>query len=82
MTNQEESVASARLKSIVERVERLEEEKAGLSQDINDIFAEAKGSGFDVKVIKHILKLRAMDAEKRKELETILETYKAALGME
>lgn len=74
-------VAVDQLKSIIGRVEKLEEEKAGVSADIRDVFAEAKGNGFDVKAIKAIIQLRKMDASEREENETILDTYKRALGM-
>lgn len=74
-------VAVDQLKSIIGRVEKLEEEKAGVSADIRDVFAEAKGSGFNVKAIKAIISIRKMDASEREENETILDTYKRALGM-
>jgi uncharacterized protein (UPF0335 family) len=69
------------LKSIVERVERLAEEIKGLRSDTNDIFAEAKGNGFDVKALRQIIRLRAEDPNKRAEREAILETYMNTLGM-
>lgn len=74
-------VTSAQIKAIVERVERLEEEKKTISDDIRDVFAEAKGNGFDVKALRTIIKLRKQDANERAEEETILETYMQALGM-
>ena len=74
-------VAVDQLKSIIGRVEKLEEEKAGISADIRDVFAEAKGNGFDVKAIRSIIKIRKMDASEREEQETILDTYLNALGM-
>ena len=74
-------VAVDQLKSIIGRVEKLEEEKAGISADIRDVFAEAKGNGFDVKAIRQIIKLRKMDASEREEQETMLDTYMRALGM-
>lgn len=70
-----------RLKSYCERVERLEEEKKGLASDIKDIYAEAKGCGFDAKTIRKLVKLRAMDENKRREEEEILELYKNAIGL-
>jgi uncharacterized protein (UPF0335 family) len=73
--------ASAQLKSIIDRVERLEEEKAGLASDIRDVYAEAKGNGYDVKVLRKIVQIRKMDADKRREQEAVLETYMHALGM-
>lgn len=74
-------VAGARLKSIVERIERLTEEKEALQEDIKEVFAEAKGTGFDVKAVRKIIRLRKMDAEKRREEDEILELYKAAIGL-
>lgn len=74
-------VAVDQLKSIILRIEKLEEEKAAISDDIKDVFAEAKGNGFDVKALRQILKLRKMDAQEREEEETILDTYLRALGM-
>lgn len=73
---------ASRLKSLIERVEKLEEEKTELSSDIKDIYGEAKATGFDVKIIRKIIRLRKLDIEKRQEEEMLLETYKAALGME
>jgi len=75
-------VAGKRLKSFLDRVERLEEDKKGLADDIKDIYAEAKGVGFDVKTMRKILKLRKMETEKRREEEELLELYKAAIGLE
>lgn len=74
-------VAVDQLKSIISRVERLEEEKAGIAADIRDVFAEAKGNGFDTKAIRQIIKLRKMDASDREEQEAALDTYRRALGM-
>jgi len=81
MSNRPGGVAVDQLKSIIGRVEKLEQEKAGISADIRDVFAEAKGNGFDVKAIRQIIKLRGMDASAREEAENILDTYKHALGM-
>jgi uncharacterized protein (UPF0335 family) len=75
------SNVNAQLKSIIERVERLEEEKAGIAEDIKDVFSEAKGNGFDVPTLRKIVRLRKMDANERAEQETILETYMRAMGM-
>ncbi len=69
------------LKAFIERVERLEEEKKTISDDIRDVYAEAKSSGFDVKALRQIVRLRKQDTDERKEYETILETYMHALGM-
>jgi len=74
-------VAGKRLSSFIERIERLEEEKASLAEDIKEVYAESKGLGFDVKTIRQIVKLRKMDAEKRREGEELLDLYKAAVGM-
>jgi uncharacterized protein (UPF0335 family) len=71
-----------RLQSFIERIERLEEEKAALASDIKDVYSEAKGTGFDTKIMRQILKLRKMDRDDLQEQETLLELYKAALGME
>ena len=73
--------AKDQLKAFVERVERLEEEKKTISDDIRDVYAEAKGNGFDVTALRTIVKLRKQDADERKEQEAILETYMHALGM-
>jgi uncharacterized protein (UPF0335 family) len=69
------------IKSIVERIERLEEEKKTIADDIRDVYAEAKGNGFDVKALRAIVRLRRQDPQERQEAETILETYMQALGM-
>ena len=69
------------LKAFVERIERLEEEKAALAGDIKDVYLEAKGTGFDVKVMRQVIRLRKQNVNERKEMEAVLETYLAALGM-
>ena len=74
-------VAGQRLNSFIERIERLDEEKTALMEDIKEVYAEAKGVGFDVKVMRKLIGLRKMDTEKRRELEDVLELYKAAIGM-
>jgi uncharacterized protein (UPF0335 family) len=74
-------IAGNRLRSFIERVERLEAEKAILMEDIKAVYAEAKGTGFDVKTIRKIIGLRKVDAEKRREAEEILDLYKSAIGM-
>jgi uncharacterized protein (UPF0335 family) len=74
-------IAGERLKSFVERIERLEEEKKAISEDIKDVYAESKGNGFDVKALRTIIRLRKQDPNERQEQETILETYMHALGM-
>lgn len=73
--------AKDRLKAIVERIELLEEEKKALSDDIRDVYSEAKGNGFDVKALRTIVRMRRQDANERAEQESILETYLQALGM-
>lgn len=73
--------AKEQLKAIVERIERLEEEKKTIADDIRDVYAEAKGNGFDVKALREIVKIRKQDANERAEHETILETYMLALGI-
>ena len=74
-------LAIDQLKAIIGRVERLEEEKAGIAADARDVFAEAKGNGFDVKAIRQIIKIRKMDAQEREEANHMLDTYMRALGM-
>jgi uncharacterized protein (UPF0335 family) len=73
--------AKDQLKAIIERIERLEEEKKTISDDIRDVYAEAKGNGFDTKALRTIIRMRKQDANERAEQETILETYMQALGM-
>ncbi|HZL31297.1 MAG TPA: DUF2312 domain-containing protein [Pseudolabrys sp.] len=73
--------AKDQLKAIVERIERLEEEKKATSEDIRDVYAEAKGNGFDAKALRAIVRMRKMDSDERREQEEILETYMHALGM-
>ena len=73
--------AKDQLKSIIERIERLEEEKKAIADGIRDVYAESKGNGYDVKVLRMIVRMRKQDANERQEQETILETYMQALGM-
>ncbi len=73
--------AKDHLKAFVERVERLEEEKTAIADDVRDVYAEAKSSGFDVKAMRTVVRLRKQDVNERKEQEAILETYLHALGM-
>ncbi|HZS63740.1 MAG TPA: DUF2312 domain-containing protein [Xanthobacteraceae bacterium] len=73
--------AKDQLKAVVERVERLEEEKKAIADDIRDVYAEAKAHGFDIKALRTIVRLRKQDVDERKEQEAILETYMHALGM-
>ncbi|MCE9521569.1 MAG: DUF2312 domain-containing protein [Alphaproteobacteria bacterium] len=73
--------AKDQLKSIVERIERLEEEKAALSGDIKEVYAEAKGNGFDTKIIRKVVSIRKMDSAEREEIDALLDLYLSALGM-
>ena len=80
-TVQTGGIAADRLRSLIERIERLEEEKKALSGDIRDIYAEAKSAGFDVKIMRAVIKLRKMNAADRDEQEFLLDTYKKALDI-
>jgi len=75
------NVTAEQLRSYIERIERLNEEKANIAADIRDVFAEAKGNGFDAKVMREIIKKRKKKAHEREEEEILLETYQRALGM-
>lgn len=81
VTATQDTVAAAELRQLIERIERLEEEKASLQDDIKDVMAEAKGRGYDTKAIRAIVRLRKKDPNERQEEEAILELYKNALGM-
>ncbi|KXV68287.1 hypothetical protein AD952_14670 [Acetobacter cerevisiae] len=74
-------VSAERLRSIIERVERLEEERKELAGDVKDIFTEAKSAGFDVKVIRQLIKIRKMEPSEVEEQETLLDIYRRAIGM-
>lgn len=74
-------VAADQLKAFVERIERLEEEKSAISDDIKDIYSEAKGNGYDVKVLRQVVRLRKQDNNERQEMEALLDLYMHALGM-
>ncbi|PLW76826.1 DUF2312 domain-containing protein [Cohaesibacter celericrescens] len=74
-------VAADQLRALVERIERLEEEKKAISDDISDIYSEAKGNGYDVKVIRQVVRLRKQDSNEREEMEALLDLYLHALGM-
>ena len=76
-----ESVARDQLRSIVERIERLEEEKKAIADDIREVFAEAKANGFDIKVLRQVLRLRRQDVTERQEQDAIRDLYLHALGM-
>lgn len=75
------SFAAGQLRSLIERVERLEEEKAALAADIREVFAEAKGTGFDTKIMRQLIRIRKMDKADRQEQEAIMDLYMSALGM-
>ena len=81
ITETSQTVAAGQLRAFIERVERLEEEKKTIADDIKEIFAEMKGTGFDTKAVRAIIRLRKQDQAEREEAETILDLYKAALGM-
>ncbi|MBC2653594.1 DUF2312 domain-containing protein [Novosphingobium flavum] len=74
--------ADDRLRLLIERVERLEEEKKGIQDDIKDVYAEAKATGYDAKIMRQIIRLRKLKPDDRREMELLLETYKNALGIE
>jgi len=74
-------IAGEQLQSLIQRIERLEEEKAALAGDIKDVFAEAKGNGFDTKIMRQVLRLRKMDKADRQEMDAMLDLYLNALGM-
>ena len=76
-----QTVAAGQLRAFIERVERLEEEKKTISEDIKEVYAEMKGTGFDTKAVRTLIRLRKKDQAEREEEETILDLYKAALGM-
>lgn len=73
--------ADEQLRLFIERIERLQEEKQGTADDIRDVYAEAKSMGYDAKIMRMIVRLRKMEAHDRQEMEAILDTYKAALGL-
>ena len=74
------STAQGKLKSLIERIERLEEDKAAVSGDLKEVYAEAKGEGFDVKIIRKVIRLRKQDGAKRQEEEALIELYISAIG--
>ncbi|GAA4121888.1 DUF2312 domain-containing protein [Aminobacter aganoensis] len=81
ITETSQTVAAGQLRAFIERIERLEEEKKTISDDIKDVYAEAKGTGFDTKAVRTLIRLRKQDQAERDEAEAILDLYKAALGM-
>ncbi|MBC7986500.1 MAG: DUF2312 domain-containing protein [Sphingomonadaceae bacterium] len=78
----EAAIHSEQLKLFIERIERLEEEKKGMADDIRDVYSEAKATGYDTRTMRAIVRLRRMDRSDRQEAEALLEVYKAALGLE
>lgn len=76
-----DSVSAEQLRLFIERIERLEEEKKGIADDIKDVYAEAKSTGFDTKTMRHIVRLRKMEKHHRDEADALLETYRNALGL-
>jgi len=74
--------ADDRLRLLIERIERLEEEKKGIADDIKDVYGEAKSTGYDPKIMRQIVRLRKLSVDDRREMEAILDTYKNALGLE
>ena len=81
VTETSQTVAAGQLRAFVERIERLHEERDSIGDDLKDVYAELKGTGFDAKAVKAIVRLRKMDQAERQEAEAILDLYKAALGM-
>jgi uncharacterized protein (UPF0335 family) len=81
VTETSQTVAASQLRAFIERIERLEEEKKTISDDIKEVYAEAKGTGFDTKAVRTIIRLRKKDQAERQEEEAIIELYMAALGM-
>ncbi len=75
------NVTSEQLRLFIERIERLEEEKKGIADDIRDVYAEAKSTGYDPKIMRQVVRLRKMEPHDRQEMEAILDTYKSALGI-
>ena len=82
MAEDASGISADRLRSIIKRIEKLEEDKAGISDDIKEVYAEAKGTGFDVKIIRQIVRLRKVELEKRREESELLDLYMSAIGME
>lgn len=82
MSEQTGGISGERLRSFIQRIEKLEEDKAAVGEDLKEVYAEAKGVGFDTKIIRQLIRLRKQEVEKRRETEELLELYKAAIGME
>ena len=81
MSDQDATPADQQLRLFIERIERLEEEKKGIADDIRDVYAEAKGQGYDPKIMRQVVRLRKMQPHDRQEMEAILDVYKTALGI-
>ena len=81
VTETSQTVAAGQLRALIERIEHLEEEKKTIADDIKEVYAEAKGTGFDTKAIRALIRMRKQDQAERQEAESILDLYKAALGM-
>lgn len=81
ITEASQTIAAGQLRALVERIERLEEEKRTIAEDIKDVYSEAKGNGFEVKVLRRLIRLRKKDAAERQEEQAILDLYCSALGM-
>ena len=77
----EGSIAADELRLLIERIERLEEEKKGIADDVRDVYAEAKARGYDTKTMRAIVRLRKLETHQRQEMDALLETYRAALGL-
>lgn len=75
------TVTADQLRLFIERIERLEEEKKGISDDVRDVYSEAKSNGYDAKIMRQIVRLRKMNTDDRQEMEAILDVYKSALGL-
>lgn len=81
-TNEQGDATAKRLKAFIERIERLEEEKSAIAEDVKEVFGEAKSAGFDPKIMRKVIRLRKMEHEKRREEEELIEVYKAAIGLD
>jgi uncharacterized protein (UPF0335 family) len=82
MSEDASGISADRLRSIIKRIEKLEEDKAAVGDDIKEVYSEAKGTGFDVKIIRQIVRLRKVEVEKRREASELLDLYMSAIGME
>ena len=80
MNEQSSTIAASQLRALIERIERLEEEKTALAADIREVYAEAKGNGFDSKIMRQVIRIRKMESADRQEQEALLELYLTALG--